>query len=181
MPLPLGHTAVGLAVFKTFGHGDSRSSSWIMTIWIIILANLPDIDVIIGLMAGGNGQLFHRGPTHSLLFALISGWLASQAWRVNRHVPRLGLPICCSIVLSHVLADMIFTSAPVSLLWPMAVHWSGGSSGWRQIVHTLVFDSSADIGIVVGVALYAAALGLIRRSLPVFRPLAAVRRRRRSG
>lgn len=178
MPLPLGHTAVGLAVFSTLDRGRSRASNVIMIAWIMMLANLPDIDVIIGLLLRGDGFVFHRGPTHSMLFALVAGWLASGAWRVNRHVPRMGFPICFALVFSHVLADMAFTSAPVSLLWPLEVHWSGGSGGWGQIVHTLVFASFGDIGIVAGGALYLAALGLIRRWRPDLRLPVVVRRRR---
>ncbi len=177
MPLPLGHTAIGLATFKTVDKVDSRASGWILLVWITVLANLPDIDVLMGLLVQGNGNMFHRGPTHSLLFALICGCLASQAWRMNRHVPRIGFPPCFAIVFSHVLADMAFTSAPVSLLWPLEVYWSDGSSGWGQIAHTVVFESFEDIGIVAGAVLYIAILGLIRRWLPDFRVPAPVRRR----
>ncbi len=175
MPLPLGHAVVGLATFKTVDRVEIRPV-WILLAMITVLANLPDIDVVMGLMARGNGNLFHRGPTHSLLFALASGWLASRAWRINRHIPRLSFPTCSSIVFSHILADMAFTSAPVSLLWPFEVHWSGGTSDWGQVVHAIVFESVEDIGIVAGAALYMAVLGLIRRWVPDLRAPVTTRR-----
>ena len=177
MPFPLGHTAIGLATFKTVDLAGSRPSTWKLLAWITVLANLPDIDVLLGLIAQGNGNLFHRGPTHSLLFALGSGWLASQAWRLSRHIPRLGFGTCALIVLSHVLADLAFTSAPVSFFWPLEVHWSGGSSGWGQTAYVLAFDSFEDIGIVLGSAAYLGVLGWTRRWLPDLRAPAVVRRR----
>ena len=179
MPLPIGHTAVGLATFKTVGRSDGRASGWMLLAWITMLANLPDIDIVWGLVARGDGHCFHRGPTHSLFFALVCGLLASQAWRLSRHFPRLGFATCSAIVFSHVMADMVLTSAPVSLLWPLEVHWSGGSSGWGQIVHALVFDSFGDIGIVAGAALYLGVLELLRRWLPDLRVPVVVRRRLR--
>ena len=176
MPFPLGHTAIGLATFKTIDHADHRRSSWKLLAWITVLANLPDIDILPGLLMQDNGNLFHRGPTHSLLFALVSGGLASQVGRLSRHVPRRGLRICFFLVCSHVLADMAFTSAPVSLFWPLEVHWSGGSSSWGQITYALLFDSSEDFGIVMGAAAYIGILGLIRQWLPNFRAPAVARR-----
>ncbi len=177
MPLPLGHTAIGLATFKTVDHTGTRVASWKLLAWIAVLANLPDMDVLPGLLIQGNGNLFHRGPTHSLLFALGSGCLASQAWRLSQHVPRLNFSTCFLIVFSHVLADMAFTLAPVSLFWPLEVYWSGGSSGWGQIAHALVFDSLGDIGIVLGGVAYIGVLGLIRKWYPDLREPVLVRRR----
>ncbi len=177
MPLPLGHTAIGLATFKTMDLAGSHGSTWKLLIWIVVLANLPDIDILPGLLIQGNGNLFHRGPTHSLLFSLVAGWLASQAWRLSRHLPRLNFSTCFLIVFSHVLADMALTPAPVSLFWPLEVYWSHGNSGWGQIAHALVFDSFGDIGIVLGGLAYIGVLGLIRKWFPDLREPVPVRRR----
>ncbi len=177
MPLPLGHTAIGLATFKTMDHTASRGSNWKLLVWLTLLANLPDIDVIPGLLLQGNGNLFHRGPTHSLLVALASGWLASWVWRFSRHIPRLAFRTCFMIVFSHVLADMLFTAAPVSLFWPLEVYWSDGSSGWGQIARALVFDSFRDFGILLGVSVYIGILALIRKWFPDLREPVLVRRR----
>ena len=78
MPLPLGHAAIGLATYETVKKEDPGSSRISIFLFITILANLPDVDVLVGLLTHGNGSLFHRGPTHSLAFALASGLAAAN-------------------------------------------------------------------------------------------------------
>ncbi len=177
MPLPLGHVAIGLATFKTVDHANRYPSAWKLMVWIAVLANLPDIDVILGLMVEGNGHLFHRGPTHSLLFALLAGCLAARLGRLSRQIPRLGFSTCFLLVFSHVIGDMVLTSAPVSLLWPFEIHWSQGSSGWGQIAYAVIFESAQDVGLLLGAMAYIGALHLVRRWLPDLRIPVPIRRR----
>ena len=179
MPFPLGHTAIGLAVCRTAAPAETSAPRWTLPIFIAILANLPDIDILAGLLVQDNGSLFHRGPTHSLFFALLAGGLAANAWRLRAKIPRLRFSLCFMLVFSHVLADMAFTSSPVSLLWPLEVHWSGGSSGWGHVLHAIIFDSIQDIGIVAGAAGYMGLLTLIRRWIPDSRVPVLVRKRMR--
>ncbi len=177
MPFPLGHTAIGLAVCKTAAPADTSTLKWTLPIFIAVMANLPDLDILVGLLCQDNGNLFHRGPTHSLLFALLAGYLAAQAWRLGPYFPRLRFSLCFMIVLSHVLADMVFTASPVSLFWPFEVNWSNGHSGWGRVLHAIVFDSIQDLGIVAGVLVYIGILRLFRKWLPDNRVPALVRRR----
>ncbi|MGD8250967.1 MAG: metal-dependent hydrolase [Desulfobacterales bacterium] len=147
MPLPLGHAAIGLAVAEITQaprNGDSRLFFYGI---VCALASLPDIDILLGLLTNGNGSLFHRGPTHSLLFALFAGWLFSEMGRSRRKVP---LPACRTavmVVLSHVVADLVLTDGSVSLLWPLDVHWSAGVCGWTDVIETLIVQSLRDAGI----------------------------------
>ena len=179
MPLPLGHVAIGLATYETIQDSANRRSRLGVILFILILANLPDVDVILGLIFQGNGNLFHRGPTHSLLFAFMAGWVASQLWRWCNWIPRLGFPICFGVVLSHVLADMLLTAAPVSLLWPFQVYWSPGFSGWESVIHTVLFNSVRDVGIVAACTIYFLLLRLVRHSFSRQRVPAVVRRQRK--
>ena len=70
MPLPLGHTAIGLLTHdiieppqavQSDGTGPvvpflgSRLKTFLL---VTLLANLPDMDVIVGLLVDGNGSLF---------------------------------------------------------------------------------------------------------------------------
>ena len=165
MPLPLGHTAIGLATYETLQETGQRHSRWGIFIFITILANLPDVDVILGLLLQGNGNLFHRGPTHSLLFALLAGYIASHLWRLWERIPRLGFPLCFGLVFSHVLADMMITTAPVSLFWPFQVYWSPGFSGWGAVVHAVLYQSIQDAAIIVACVLYVLILRLLRGGL----------------
>ena len=75
MSLPLGHASLGLAAYDlTRKSADvSLFRQWKVFTIVIILSNLPDIDILLGLLYSGNGALIHRGPTHSLLFAVIMG------------------------------------------------------------------------------------------------------------
>jgi len=181
MPFPIGHTAVGLAVLETAQKREGCVSRWWLVGWVALLANLPDIDIVIGLLLRGNGNVFHRGPTHSLAFALLAGWLASHAWRLERRLPRLSFGIGFGLVFSHVAADMLFTTGAVSLFWPLEVHWSSGHQGWLNIIELLIFQGLQDVGIVVGVGLYLIALRLGRRAPLGLNLLVPVRRRSVSG
>lgn len=183
MPLPLGHTAIGWAAYETTNvspppRGEHTLISRIPSFALVaVLANLPDVDVLFGLLFHGNGAAFHRGPTHSLLFALVTGYLASHGWRLWRRIPRFGFGLCAMLVFSHVVADMLLTSAPVSLLWPLELHMTTGHNDWGQVVHMVLFQSIQDAGIVAGSVIYIAGLRFLRRKRPVFTKLAFARRR----
>jgi len=162
MPLPLGHTAIGLAAHETVQNGDHGYSRWGAFALVAVLANLPDVDIVLGLLFQGNGNLFHRGPTHSLLFAVLAGYAASQLWRLWDRVPRLGFPLCFGLVFSHVLADMLLTTSPVSLLWPFQLYYSSGFNGWGSVVHTVLYQSIRDGGIIAACVLYVGLLRVVR-------------------
>jgi membrane-bound metal-dependent hydrolase YbcI (DUF457 family) len=162
MPFPLGHTAIGLAAYETLESTDQRRSRWGTLLFITLLANLPDLDVVLGLLLQGNGSLFHRGPSHSLLFAILAGYAAARLGRVWGRIPRLGFPLCFSIVFSHVAADMLFTTTPVSLLWPFQLYWSTGISSWETVVQAVFYQGIQDGGIILSCALYLCTLRLMR-------------------
>lgn len=153
MPLPLGHTAIGLATYEI---GNNSSSGWRrlgMLAFITFLANLPDIDVVFGLLLTGNGNAFHRGPTHSLVFSAIAAFMASRAWKLWPRVPRISVVGAFSIIFSHVLADFLFTNSPVSLLWPLETHWSNGVAGWSDVLNSVVFRGFQDAGLIAASAM----------------------------
>ena len=151
MPLPIGHTAIGLATFE-LSSNRSGFQRWKRFIFITVLANLPDVDVIFGLVLTWNGNAFHRGPTHSLVFALLAGLIA---WHLGRHwlkMPELTYRLCCLLILSHVFADAIFTRLPVSFFWPLEVNWSAGHAGWTDVLHAVFLQGFQDGWILLGCA-----------------------------
>jgi membrane-bound metal-dependent hydrolase YbcI (DUF457 family) len=162
MPFPIGHTAIGLAAFETAQSPPTRSSRLAQILFITLLANLPDLDVLAGLIVQGNGDAFHRGPTHSLLFALIAGYGASHLWRLWHRIPKVGFGLCSLLIFSHVVADMFLTTAPVSLFWPLEIFWSPGHSSWGQVLDMVLFQSYQDAGIAVAAVLYVLTLRFIR-------------------
>ena len=149
MPLPLGHTAIGIATHSIFSKDEHGKLDWQTTLVITVLANLPDIDVIFGLILQNNGSAFHRGPTHSILFAVIAGYAIYKTALWLQKAPRLSLMMGMAIILSHILADAVFTNAPVSFFWPLEVYWSTGNAGWQDIVHAVVFEAARDGAIVI--------------------------------
>ena len=183
MPLPLGHTAVSWAAYETVNAQSPHKAhhtikSRISTFaYITILANLPDLDILFGLLINGNGASLHRGPTHSLLFALTAGYLASQGWRLSRWIPRFGFGLCTALILSHVAADMLLTNSPVSLFWPFELYLTPGHSSWGQVMHMVVFRSIQDAGILLASMIYVFVLRFLRSQRPVFTLFAFARRR----
>ncbi len=162
MPLPLGHTAIGLAFLEV---SDSHAAGWrrLKTLaFVTVLSNLPDIDVVFGLMLTENGDAFHRGPTHSLVFAALAALLASGASKLWSHIPRISLVSAFSIVFSHVVADFLFTAAPVSFLWPLETHWSNGVVGWTDVISSVIFQGFQDAGLVAASAAFILLLRLMR-------------------
>ena len=153
MPLPLGHAAIGLTAHDVCSKDDSAFSRWKVFIFVVVLANLPDIDVVIGLVLQGNGCIFHRGPTHSLFFALFMGCVASVAWKFWSQVPKMRFGMCFLLILSHVLADFFFTSSQVSFFWPFEVNWATGYSGWIDVTNSVFLQAFQDTGIIVACGL----------------------------
>ena len=163
MPLPMGHTAIGLAAYELSSNTNSAHDRLKLIVFLTVLANLPDIDVIVGLLIKWNGNAFHRGPTHSLIFALIMGFLASRAWKISSQIPRVKFGICFLIVFSHILADFCFTSSPVSFFWPFEASWSSGYSGWGDVLTSIIFRGFQDAGIIIGSAISIILVRLMRR------------------
>lgn len=183
MPLPLGHTAVGWATYETVNtqsrhkaHHTVKANISTFT-FVTILANLPDLDILYGLLLNGNGASFHRGPTHSLLFALAAGYLASQGWRIWRRIPRLGFGFCTALILSHVASDMLLTNSPVSLFWPFELYLTPGHSSWGQVMHMVIFRSLQDAGILLVCMVYVLVLRYLRSRRPMFALFAFAKRR----
>jgi inner membrane protein len=153
MPLPIGHIAIGLATHE-LTTTRSALSRWRLFAAILVLSNLPDIDVIFGLLLQWNGSAFHRGPSHSLLFALVMGLLASRASSIWGRLPRLGFWTCFSLILSHVGADAWLSTSAVSFFWPLEVHWSTGHTGWKDVAAMVVKGDVQDAWISLGAAAF---------------------------
>ena len=92
----------------------------------MLLANLPDIDFLVGYIVAQDPNAFHQGPTHSLLFAMVAGLLAGFAWRKQLGL-RLASVAFTAAVLSHDVVDILtgpilgFVRSPgLALLWPFS-------------------------------------------------------------
>jgi hypothetical protein len=50
MPFPIGHTAIGLAAYETVNANESHGPRWARILFVTVLANLPDLDIMVGLL-----------------------------------------------------------------------------------------------------------------------------------
>lgn len=127
MPLPIAHSAAGLASYILFRDTKARapkhSTSIGLAITAIVVANFPDLDFLPGLLIGKPGE-FHHGPSHSLPAALLYGaliFLVVQRFFVEVSKKTLFL-VCLVASLSHPIFDFLSadTSYPygVPLFWP---------------------------------------------------------------
>eukprot|EP00456_Euglypha_rotunda_P057650 TRINITY_DN47724_c0_g1_i2.p1 TRINITY_DN47724_c0_g1~~TRINITY_DN47724_c0_g1_i2.p1 ORF type:complete len:177 (-),score=35.06 TRINITY_DN47724_c0_g1_i2:181-711(-) len=101
------------------------NARWLQPPWWLVLflvaANLPDVDLLVGLAFGNFGR-FHGGPTHSLLFASAAVLVAAVVLPATY---RRMLPWLAIAVFSHLLIDMLSGSVlgwsqsyGTRLLWP---------------------------------------------------------------
>ena len=71
MPLPFGHSLMGYSLYEAIPNGE-KSFSWRMLIVYVVVANLPDIDFLPGLIQG-NPNKYHHHFTHSITFCMLVG------------------------------------------------------------------------------------------------------------
>ena len=161
MPLPIAHAAIGLTTYTLCRANESDFCRWKVLLGILIFSNLPDVDVVLGIVFQGNGNVFHRGPTHSLIFAFLGGFLAFGAWGLWSRLPKFSFRICFLLALSHIVGDFLFTSSPISFCWPITVNWVDGHSGLSHVVNLVLFGNHEDAKIIIGSAL----LILVHRTL----------------
>ena len=85
-------------------------------IWGAIAGTIPDLDVLAGIgMSEIDALAFHRGPTHSLLFAFTTPWLfawLADRWYAEGH--HAGRPVR---VLRMILRGAATGAVAVGLLW----------------------------------------------------------------
>ncbi len=148
MPFPIGHAAIGFATHSVVSNDTGRLNKWKTALFIIVLSNLPDIDMIFGLILKGNGSAFHRGPTHSILFALVMAFMASGGSKFWSQIPAINFKTCFLLIFSHVIADRFLTTAPVSFFWPFEVSWSNGNTGLSEVIQSVIIDAREDIWIL---------------------------------
>jgi membrane-bound metal-dependent hydrolase YbcI (DUF457 family) len=91
-----------------------------------VLANLPDVDLLIGLLLKGDAQAYHGGVTHSIFFAVVMGLVASLILR-RRFAIRWSLFVFSLAVASHVLVDSftgthigVHSTRGYALFWPFS-------------------------------------------------------------
>ena len=128
MPLPIAHSGTGLACYIIFQGNDVKRLSTIrkVTLFLIFatLANLPDMDILPGLLIGDPNR-YHHGISHSLMFAVAAATVIFVLFRAlyrtlnqRKYYIMLVLTACSHTILDYFSKD---TSSPygVPLFWPI--------------------------------------------------------------
>ena len=123
MPSPIGHTLAGFCGYILIHQQVRRYQRCWLLLSAVLAANLPDLDMLPGLMVGDPG-VFHRQWTHSLTLAIVTGVLFGQLaryWKLTRGRWAIW---ATGLYASHVLLDMLVADgrppAGVQLLWPFS-------------------------------------------------------------
>lgn len=136
MPMFVAHAAVGLTVYESLRHLPVVSleipESWKVVLFLVLVANAPDIDIIPWLRECRRTQSFdplafkphHREWTHSLVFAggfAVAGGLLATLWWSGSFVQWALLVF--AVYSSHILADFLLTTkveCGVQIFWPFS-------------------------------------------------------------
>lgn len=122
MPLPVAHGLVGAGLVAAVLPRAGRARYRLLLAAGAVLANAADLDFFLVFLF--RSKAWHRGFTHSLVFALAVGLclLLAAGRRRAREAGALGLAFA-----SHALLDFATTKAGggLELLWPFSVERLG--------------------------------------------------------
>ena len=129
MPLPVAHSAAGLAVYLSVPYVKRNGLAWtkrcFLLFCLIFLANAPDLDFLPGMLIGQPNR-FHHGASHSILSTLsISGgvWFICRKYFNELSGSYLFLIIFIS-AFSHIFLDFFSSDSGfpygIPLFWPFS-------------------------------------------------------------
>jgi inner membrane protein len=99
---PIAYSLAGYTVNSFFATAHNRLS---LILLCIFMANAADLDFLPGILIG-NPPLYHRGITHSLMFAFIVSIGIAGAYSIIRKKPFLTMFSLCFIsYLTHLVID----------------------------------------------------------------------------
>ena len=158
MPLLVTHTFIGMVV-KQFGFKDISCKRWKTFVFILVLANLPDIDFLLGFIFAGNGYAWHYGFTHSIYFALVAGFFISRSGGIfllifqkiswlSWRIPRVNFLFCFSLISSHGLADFISSGKIALFFHPLGANLPVRYLGFPGFLKILVNYTFQEIRII---------------------------------
>ena len=136
MPLPLAHSLAGAAIYKGLD-ADGRFRAWKRLLLAVVIANLPDLDLVPGILVGEPNRYHHVGFAHSVIFAALAavvvGFVAAaigRSWPTwcNRLSAGAGTALMVGLLVgSHILLDTLNRDfrAPSGppIFWPL---YNGG-------------------------------------------------------
>jgi membrane-bound metal-dependent hydrolase YbcI (DUF457 family) len=121
MPFPIAHGLAGASIVEATTQDFSLGRSWKPLAVGAAIAILPDFDYLL-VWALDFDESWHRGFSHSIIFGVFVGLLASAVMDASRIREALGYIFAA---VSHGLLDFSTTkySKGVQLFWPFSVDW----------------------------------------------------------
>jgi inner membrane protein len=132
MASPIGHSLAGATIYLwSIKPGKEQLGEFLRRHWrpvllFVILANLPDVDFILGWLTTGNAHAFHHQWTHSFTVAAGAALLAALAFKIRPSFTANWLWYF-AVTGSHLLIDFFagpelgwHRSYAMPLLWPFS-------------------------------------------------------------
>lgn len=118
MASPIGHTLTGLAIGRLAQPNDFRETfRWLL--FAAFASNAPDLDFIAGIVGASGINSVHRGPSHSIVaaivFSILMATILGRWWQHRRRIFWTSL----ALYGSHLFLDMC-TYSGIPLLWPLS-------------------------------------------------------------
>jgi len=108
---PIGHSLAGLTIYLAATPrtrvGQALREDWRRIVGFIALANLPDLDFLIGTIVYGHAERIHGGITHGLPFAVAVALVVALTWPTEDR--GRSFLLCLAVLGSHGVIDL-FTS-----------------------------------------------------------------------
>ncbi len=180
MPSPVGHSLIGLAVacgrlLPRGPQGAALKGLWSQRgalMVLLVLANLPDVDYLPGVLMG-EINAFHHYYTHTLGWIVAIGLLAWLGWRqIDRRVGWGMFGFMLLALATHLVADELSAdSAPpygIMALWPftdrffispVTVFWDLAKETWADVfqwynVRAVAFEAAVCLPLVLAVLVW---------------------------
>ena len=119
MPLPVIHSYAGYSIYK-YSLSEDEKKSWRMAALLMVMANLPDLDMLPG-MFFGNAEMFHRSATHSLAAGFICSIFVAVIARLWKKVSFAKIFwISLAAYFSHIFLDAL-TGTVRFMFWPFKI------------------------------------------------------------
>jgi len=129
MAFPLGHIATGLGVSMVCNQTYDPLKQRMLTLKVAGLSLLPDIDYLLVWPLGLSYEVYHRGFSHSVLFAIMAGLVFAILEQRKESGPLLWRSaFYILIILSHDVLDLAMTDDRFEFIPGLMLAWPWSST-----------------------------------------------------
>jgi membrane-bound metal-dependent hydrolase YbcI (DUF457 family) len=106
----VGHSICGIACFvvaRRLNPDIGRCPTAKGILFFILLANLPDFDLLAGYLFASNPLQYHWGFTHTLWFSLLAGISIGRTLKASGYLFDFGSGLVALVIGSHIAIDLV--------------------------------------------------------------------------